>query len=330
MRFDILTIFPNFFGSVPTDATEAQGILGHGVVSRALRTHLASAHIHDLRAFTHDRHRTVDDRPFGGGEGMVLKPQPIHEALESLALIPKPNREAALAAGQQKETVILLSAQGKRFTQSTARRLATLNRVVLLCGRYEGVDERVSQLFCDEELSIGDYVLSGGELAAAILLDATVRLLPGVLGHADSSRYESFGEGDEPNAAEYPDQPNTGGYPDHPNAAEYPDQPNTAGYPEASASGLIANQKKGALAPPRSTNSSNGLLDYPHYTRPADFLGLSIPDVLANGDHLAIRRWRRQAALAKTLANRPDLLPNADLSDDDREYLATLGYTPEP
>src|SRR6202789_185411 len=278
MRFDILTIFPEFFGALPSPGIDAQGILGHGVVSRALRTGLASAHIHDLRAFTHDRHRTVDDRPFGGGEGMVLKPQPIYEALESLALPPKPTRDTA------RETVILLSAQGKRFTQTTARRLATLDRIVLICGRYEGVDERVSQLFCDEELSIGDYVLSGGELGAAIILDATVRLLPGVLGHADSSRYESFGEADPLDTAPTED------------------------------------------GVPRSTNSSNGLLDYPHYTRPADFLGLTIPEPLGNGDHLAIRRWRRQAALAKTLANRPDLLPTADLSDDDREYLATLGY----
>ena len=288
MRFDILTIFPEFFGALPSPGIDAQGILGHGVVSRALRTGLASAAIHDLRSFTHDRHRTVDDRPFGGGEGMVLKPQPIYEALESLALTPKPTRDTA------RESVILLSAQGKRFTQSTARHLATLDRVVLLCGRYEGVDERVSQLFCDEELSIGDYVLSGGELAAAILLDATVRLLPGVLGHADSSRYESFGEPDPTETAPSED-------------------PATA-----------SNQQV-----PRSTNSSNGILDYPHYTRPADFLGLPIPDVLGSGDHLAIRRWRRQAALAKTLANRPDLLLTADLSDDDREYLATLGYNPQ-
>jgi len=297
MRFDILTIFPEFFGALPD-----QGILGHGVVSRALRTGLASAHIHDLRTFTHDRHRTVDDRPFGGGEGMVLKPQPIHEALESLNLSSKSTREAT---HPQKEIVILLSAQGKRFTQSTARRLATLDRVVLLCGRYEGVDERVSQLFCDEELSIGDYVLSGGELAAAILLDATVRLLPGVLGHADSSRYESFGEGDPaPDSAM-----NENCHPSRSGGSASPADPQT---------------------PPRSTNSSNGILDYPHYTRPADFLGLPIPEVLGNGDHLAIRRWRRQAALAKTLANRPDLLLTADLTDDDREYLASLGYYPPP
>jgi len=285
MRFDILTIFPDFFGGPDN------GIFGHGVVSRALRTGIATAHTHDLRAFTHDRHRTVDDRPFGGGEGMVLKPQPIFECLESLSLTPKPTRDTSRASGSEpKETVILLSAQGKRFTQATARRLATLDRVVLLCGRYEGVDERVSQLFCDEELSIGDYVLSGGELAAAILLDATVRLLPGVLGHADSSRYESFGEGDQP---------------EH-----------------------LTTEPHTAQAPPRSTNAAAGLLDYPHYTRPAEFLGVPIPEPLGNGDHLAIRKWRRQAALAKTLANRPDLLPTADLTDDDREFLATLGYNP--
>ena len=255
MRFDILTIFPEFFGAIPTPTTDAQGILGHGVVSRALRTGLASAHIHDLRAFTHDRHRTVDDRPFGGGEGMVLKPQPIHEALESLNL---PSKSTRQATHPQRETIILLSAQGKRFTQSTARRLATLDRVVLLCGRYEGVDERVSQLFCDEELSIGDYVLSGGELAAAILLDATVRLLPGVLGHADSSRYESFGEGDPTDLASTGDTP------------------------------AATNQQV-----PRSTNSSAGILDYPHYTRPADFLGLPIPDALvaaAEEDNAVERR----------------------------------------
>jgi tRNA (guanine37-N1)-methyltransferase len=296
MRFDILTIFPDFFGALPD-----QGILGHGVVSRALRTGLASAHIHDLRAFTHDCHRTVDDRPFGGGEGMVLKAQPIFDCLQSLALPAKSTRGAARASGSPpQETVILLSAQGKRFTQSTARRLATLDRLVLICGRYEGVDERVSQLLCDEELSIGDYVLSGGELAAAILLDATVRLLPGVLGHADSSRYESFGEADG-----------------HLTEQDKSCHPSRSGGSASSTD---------PQTPPRSTHSSNGLLDYPHYTRPAEFLGIPIPEPLGSGDHQAIRRWRRQAALAKTLANRPDLLASADLTDDDREFLATLGY----
>jgi tRNA (guanine37-N1)-methyltransferase len=272
MRFDILTLFPDFFHA--PFGTTGTGVLDFGVVSRAFREGIANAHTHDLRSYTHDRHRTVDDRPFGGGEGMVLKPQPIYEALESLDLTPKPTRDTT------KETVILLSAQGKRFTQSTARRLATLDRIVLICGRYEGVDERVSQLLCDEELSIGDYVLSGGELPAAILIDAVVRLLPGVLGHADSSRYESFGEGDP-----------------------------------------------GPGRRRRSTNAAAGLLDYPHYTRPADFLGTLIPEPLGNGDHQAIRRWRRHAALAKTLANRPDLLATADLADADREFLAGLGYS---
>ena len=269
MRFDIITLFPDFF----------RGPFDHGILERALRSGLAEVHTHDLRTFTHDRHGTVDDRPFGGGEGMVLKPQPIFEGLESLNIPSKEIRDTT------KESVMLLSAQGKRFTQSTARRLASLARVVLICGRYEGVDERVSQLLCDEELSIGDFVLSGGELAAAVVVDAVVRLLPGVLGHADSSRYESFGEGDDPTALETP-----GGV-------------------------------------PRATHGSGGLLDYPHYTRPAEWRGIAIPEPLGGGDHTAIRRWRRHAALAKTLANRPDLLANADLTDDDREYLSSLGYT---
>ena len=181
MRFDIVTIFPDFFA----------GPFQFGVVPRAFREGIAEAHTHDLRRFTHDRHRTVDDRPFGGGEGMVLKPGPIFDCVESLGVTPKAQRNTS------RESVILLSAQGKRFTQATARRLATLDRVVLICGRYEGVDERVSQLLCDEELSIGDYILSGGELAAAVILDSVVRLLPGVLGNPDSSKYESFGEGDD-------------------------------------------------------------------------------------------------------------------------------------
>jgi tRNA (guanine37-N1)-methyltransferase len=276
MRFDIVTLFPGFFEST----------LRYGILERALRSDLASVHLHDLRNWTHDRHRTVDDRPFGGGEGMVLKPQPIFECVESLGVTPKASRDLT------RESVILLSAQGKRFTQSTARRLATLQRVVLICGRYEGVDERVAQLLCDDELSIGDFVLSGGELGAAVIIDATVRLLPGVLGHEDSSLYESFGPADEASA-------------------------------EASAE----------LTPdgvPRSTHGSGGLLDYPHYTRPADFRGAPVPEILSGGDHSAIRRWRRQAALAKTLANRPDLLAQAVLSDDDREFLAGLDPEPDP
>jgi tRNA (guanine37-N1)-methyltransferase len=266
MRFDIVTLFPGFFEST----------LRYGILERALRSGLASVHVHDLRNFTHDRHRTVDDRPFGGGEGMVLKPEPIFECVESLGIAPKGARNTA------RESVILLSAGGKPFTQATARRLATLDRTVLICGRYEGVDERVSELLSDDELSIGDFVLSGGELGAALILDATTRLLPGVLGHADSSLYESFGEPDSPASEPTPD------------------------------------------GVPRSTHGSGGLLDYPHYTRPADFRGSPIPPVLSSGDHATIRRWRRQAALAKTFANRPDLLQDAELSDDDREFLNSL------
>src|SRR5450631_145580 len=270
MRFDILTIFPNFFS----------GPLDHGILSRAIATAAVEVATHDLRAFTHDRHRTVDDRPFGGGEGMVLKAQPIFECVESLdGIAAKPDRDLS------RQSVILLSAQGKRFTQTTAHRLATLERVVLICGRYEGVDERVCDLLTDEELSIGDYVLSGGELAAAVVLDATARLLPGVLGHADSSRYESFGAGDDPADA-------------------------------MTADGV-----------PRSTHGAGGLLDYPHYTRPAEFRGVAIPEVLGGGDHSAIRRWRREQALAKTLRNRPDLLQHASLTDDERLYLDKLQST---
>ena len=293
MRFDIVTIFPTFFHGPDASAT---GVLNFGVVARGLREGVAEVHTHDLRRFTHDRHRTVDDRPFGGGEGMVLKPEPIFDCVESLEIAPKPGRDT------NRQSVILLSAQGKRFTQATARRLATLDRVVLICGRYEGVDERVSQLLCDEELSIGDYVLSGGELAAAVIVDSVVRLLPGVLGHADSNKYESFGEDDDTLSSSLETC--------HPERSEG----------SASGSTIESNSQDS----PRATHASGGLLDYPHYTRPADFRGHSIPEVLAEGDHAAVRRWRRQAALAKTLANRPDLLENAELSDDDREFLADL------
>jgi tRNA (guanine37-N1)-methyltransferase len=266
MRFDIVTIFPEFF----------RGPFDHGILHRALRSGLAEAHTHDLRAFTHDRHRTVDDRPFGGGEGMVLKPQPIFECVESLGVTPKHERDTT------RESVVLLSAQGKRFTQAVAREMSSLQRLVLICGRYEGVDERVSELLCDQELSIGDYVLSGGELGAAVIVDCLTRLLPGALGHSDSSRYESFGESDDP--------------------------------AELMTDGV-----------PRSTHGAGGLLDYPHYTRPADFRGVSVPEVLSGGDHIAIRRWRRMAALRKTLANRPELLETATLTQEEREALAGFG-----
>jgi len=267
MRFDLVTIFPEFFAS----------ILAHGVLRRGIAHGLVEVAVHDLRAFAHDRHRTVDDRPFGGGEGMVLKPEPLAEAVESLGIGPRPDRDSA------REQVILLSAQGARFAQPAARELAALERVVLLCGRYEGVDERVNTLLCDRELSAGDYVLSGGELAAAIVVDATARLVPGVLGNEASSEYESFGPADCPGRA-------------------------------------------GEGSPPRSTHGSGGLLDYPHYTRPSEFRGLAVPEVLTGGDHAAIRRWRRERALEKTWRNRPDLLRGAELTEVDREFLRRLGW----
>jgi len=187
MRFDLISIFPNFFAS----------IFEYGILNRARTTGLVEIATHDLRAFTHDRHRTVDDRPFGGGEGMVLKLEPIYDAVSSLNITHKRERDPL------RESVVVLSAQGRPFTQKIAHELAGLERVVLICGRYEGVDERVNDLLCDRELSIGDYVLSGGELAAAVIVDAVVRLLPGALGHPDSSRFESFGmqdAGEEPEA----------------------------------------------------------------------------------------------------------------------------------
>jgi tRNA (guanine37-N1)-methyltransferase len=268
MRFDIVTIFPGFFA----------GIFAHGIVRRAQAEKLVAIETHDLRAFTHDRHRTVDDRPFGGGEGMVLKAEPLAEALGSLGIEPKANRAEAI---QSTSRVILLSAQGRPFTQATARELAGLDRVALLCGRYEGVDERINELYCDMELSIGDYVLSGGELAAAVVVDAVMRLVPGVLGNEASGEFESFGAAD----------------------AE------------------IATDVEGV---PRSQHGAGGLLDYPHYTRPAEFQGLRVPETLLNGDHLEIRRWRREQQLRKTLKNRPDLLERAVLSAEEQKLLDAI------
>lgn len=266
MRFDIITIFPGFFTSS----------FGYGILHRALTTGLVELKTHDLRSFTHDRHRTVDDRPFGGGEGMVLKAQPIFDAADAMGVSPRAHRDPA------RETVILLSAQGRPFTQAVAHELAGIERVVMICGRYEGVDERVNQLLCDREISIGDYVLSGGELAAAVIVDAVVRLLPGALGHPDSSKFESFGAEDIDNAEDVPG------------------------------------------APPRTTHGSGGILDYPHYTRPADFGGVEVPEVLQGGNHDAIRAWRRRMALSKTLRNRPDLLEKARLSRQDLKLLDEL------
>jgi tRNA (guanine37-N1)-methyltransferase len=261
MRFDIVTIFPEFFA----------GPLDYGIVRRARESALIDVRVQDLRAFTHDRHRTVDDRPFGGGEGMVLKPEPLFEAVESLLGQPEPSAAAVPApAAPSPAAVILLSASGKLFRQSAARRLAGLDRVVLLCGRYEGVDERVAQHLATEELSIGDFVLSGGELAAALIIDAVTRLLPGALGNEASALHESFSDPQ-------------GGAPE----AISPDPSSATSF---------------------SAGTQPILLEFPHYTRPADFRGWTVPEVLLNGNHEEIRRWRHRMALEKTLRNRPDLL----------------------
>jgi tRNA (guanine37-N1)-methyltransferase len=268
MKFEIVTIFPDFF----------RGPLDYGIVRRAREAAFIEILMHDLRAFTTDRHKTVDDRPFGGGEGMVLKPEPLFACVESLGLVPREQR----LAGDVKETVILLSPQGRMFTQGVAEELAELERIVLICGRYEGVDERVSEGLADREISIGDYVLSGGELGAAVMIDTITRLLPGALGNEASARQESF-------------------------------------------SGALTGPRKAGVDGPDSTCGSGGLLDYPHYTRPAEFRGMAVPEVLVGGNHDQIRKWRRGKALEKTLRNRPDLLERQPLSAEDKNFLAEIG-----
>lgn len=235
MRFDIITIFPEFF----------LGPFEHGVIGRARSARHLEIQIHDLRHWTYDRHKTVDDRPFGGGEGMLLKPQPLFEAVEAI-----------LPLRSERSRVVLLSAQGRRLTQAGAREFAALERIVLICGRYEGIDERVAEHLVDDEISVGDFVLSGGELAAAMVIDAVGRLLPGVLGNEESVRNESFS----------------------------------------------------------GENASS--LDFPQYTRPADFRGWRVPDVLLGGNHEEIRRWRQGASLRKTQRLRPDLIESREIEQN--------------
>jgi tRNA (guanine37-N1)-methyltransferase len=230
LRIDIISIFPEFFGE----------IIDYGIVRRARAAGLVEVKAHDLRQWTSDKHHVVDDRPFGGGDGMVLKPEPLFAGVE--ALTGKTRREDFTP----KTRVVLLSPQGRVLSQSLAKDLAeNSNQILMICGRYEGVDERVSEALVTDEISIGDYVLSGGEPAAMVVTDAVVRLLPGALGSDTSAVFESFSE---------------------------------------------------------------GLLDYPHYTRPPEFRGMKVPDVLLSGNHAEIERWRREAAIEKTRRNRPDLL----------------------
>jgi tRNA (guanine37-N1)-methyltransferase len=274
MQFDIITIFPEFF----------TGPLDYGIVRRAREAHLVDVRVRDLRVYAHDRHRTVDDRPFGGGEGMVLKPEPLFEAVESI--VDKDSPATARIA------VVLLSASGRLFRQETARRFAQLDRIILLCGRYEGVDERVAEHLATDELSIGDFVLSGGELGAALIVDAVTRLIPGALGNEDSSINESFSA--------------VGAFISELAPTSHPSTPL-----RASQSPIDSAQGKPV--------TNHALLDCPHYTRPAEFRGWQVPEVLLGGNHEEIRRWRRERALEKTRRNRPDLLAGTALNMEDFE-----------
>lgn len=240
MQFDVVTIFPRMF-----DAT-----LAEGVVARGIAAGLLTVRVHDLRSFTTDRHHVVDDVPFGGGPGMVLKPEPLFRAVEHVKAHHGP-------AG----AVVLTSPQGRRFSQAEAERLKALAHVVIICGRYEGVDDRVRQHLATEELSIGDYVLSGGELPALVVIDAVARLVPGVVGDSQSVAGDSF---------------------------------------------------------------SRGLLNHPQFTRPAEFRGWAVPDVLVSGHHARIEAWRRREAIRRTVRERPDLLATAILDDEERRLVREL------
>jgi tRNA (guanine37-N1)-methyltransferase len=240
MKFDIVTIFPRMI----------EAGLAEGVVARGRERGLLDIVVHDLRDFTTDRHRSVDDVPYGGGPGMVMKPEPLVRAIERI----RQTRGAP-------DAIVITSPQGRRFTQAEAERLGGLGHVALLCGRYEGMDERVASLVAAEELSIGDYVLSGGEIPALAVVDAVSRLVPGVVGDEQSVEEDSF---------------------------------------------------------------RRGLLDYPHYTRPSEFEGEKVPDVLLSGHHAEVRRWRKRAALARTLERRPELLEHAALDEEERALLGEL------
>ena len=240
MQFDIVTIFPRM----------VEAALAEGILSRAIQRDLFRVKVRDLRDFTDDRHRTVDDVPYGGGPGMVLKPEPLFRAIEVIR-----------QEGGEPQAIVLVSPQGRRFVQAEAARLVGLERVTILCGRYEGIDDRVRESLATEELSIGDYVLSGGELPALVIVDAVARLIPGVVGDEDSVAEDSF---------------------------------------------------------------ARGLLDFPHYTRPAEFRELKVPDVLVSGHHGEIRKWRKRQALALTLSRRPELLAEAELDVEEQEILREL------
>jgi tRNA (guanine37-N1)-methyltransferase len=262
MRIDLFTLFPSMFDSY----------LQESILKRAQQAGLLSVHIHNIRDHTADKHHTADDTPYGGGGGMVMKPEPIFAAVESvLGLSPSPQRadpvqsetgrQQPAASPQPPTPIILLSPAGRTFTQAVARELAQHDRLALICGRYEGVDERVRRYLATDEISIGDYVLTGGELPALVLLDAVARYLPGLLGAENAVEDDSH---------------------------------------------------------------AGSLLEYPHYTRPPEFRGWPVPDILQSGDHARVARWRREQALRRTWQRRPDLLLGADLTEADKKFLLTL------
>jgi tRNA (guanine37-N1)-methyltransferase len=245
MRFDILTLFPDMF----------RGPFDDSIIKRARESGLISIHLHNIRDFATDKHHITDDYPYGGGGGMVMKPEPVFACVEHVLTEPSP--------GEEPPPTILLTPQGRLFTHQVAMELARHARLILICGRYEGVDERVCEHLITDEISIGDYVLSGGEIAAMVIVDAVTRLLPGALGYA--------------------------------------------------------------LAPLQDSHAT-GLLEGPQYTRPAEFRGWRVPDILLSGHHGEVARWHRQQALRRTLERRPDLLARARLTAEDRRFLASLGY----
>jgi tRNA (guanine37-N1)-methyltransferase len=239
MRFDIFTLLPQVFPAY----------LEASILQRAQANGLIDVHVHDIRAWTTDRHHITDDAPYGGGGGMVMKPQPVFDAVESILGTPPAC------------PVILLTPQGRPFTQVVAQELSTHDHIAMICGRYEGFDERIREHLVTDEISIGDYVLTGGELPALTILDAVTRLIPGALGDPDGAQDDSH---------------------------------------------------------------ASGLLEYPHYTRPEEYRGWRVPDVLLSGNHPLIARWRREQSLRRTLLRRPDLLETAPLTDHDREFLRKL------
>lgn len=251
MHFDILTLFPSVFG----------GPFEESILKRAQDSGRLSIALHNIRDYAADKHRVTDDAPYGGGGGMVMKPEPIFAAVEAILSTPHPgpSEEPGGESGSPDVPILLLSPQGRLFTQPVALELSRYQRVLLICGRYEGVDERVRQHLATDEISIGDYVLTGGELAAMVIVDAVTRLVPGVLGDPGATLEDSH---------------------------------------------------------------ARGLLEGPHYTRPAVFRGWEVPEVLRSGNHAAVARWRREQALRRTAERRPDLLARADLTPQDREFLA--------